>query len=40
MADSLGFKAGSVPSHTAWWLMPTYYVRECAGILHWWWFGW
>lgn len=39
MAGSLGIEAGSYPSHTAWWLLPTYYVRECAGILYWWLFG-
>lgn len=39
MAESLGIEAGSYPSHTAWWLIPTYFVRECAGILHWWLFG-
>ena len=39
MADSLGIEAGSYPSHTAWWLLPTYYIRECAGILYWWLFG-
>ena len=39
MASSLGFEAGAVPSKTAWWLWPTYFVRECAGILYWWLFG-
>lgn len=40
MAEKLGYTAGSVPSRTALWMLPTYYIRECAGILHWWWFGW
>ena len=39
MAESLGIEAGSYPSHTAWWLQPTYFIRECAGILYWWLFG-
>ena len=39
MAESLGIDAGSYPSRTAWWLLPTYFIRECAGILHWWLFG-
>lgn len=34
IAKSLGFSVGAVPSHTAWWLFPTFYVRELYGILY------
>lgn len=36
IAKALGLKYGAVPGHTAWWLLPTYYVRELYGILYQW----
>lgn len=39
IADELGISHASIPSRTAWWLLPTYYVRELYGILHQWIFG-
>ncbi len=39
MAAKLGYEAGAVPVRTKWWLWPTYFIRECAGILYWWLFG-
>ena len=32
--QTLGFSVGAVPGHTAWWLFPTFYVRELYGILY------
>lgn len=34
IAKKLGFSVGAVPGHTAWWLFPTFYVRELYGILY------
>lgn len=34
IAHSLGFSVGAVSGHTAWWLFPTFYVRELYGILY------
>lgn len=34
IAKSLDFSVGAVPGHTAWWLFPTFYVRELYGILY------
>lgn len=34
IAKTLGFSVGAVPGHTAWWLFPTFYVRELYGILY------
>ena len=34
IAASLGFSVGAVSGHTAWWLFPTFYVRELYGILY------
>ena len=34
IATSLGFSVGAVSGHTAWWLFPTFYVRELYGILY------
>ena len=39
IASQLGIKSTSIPAKTAWWLLPTYYVRELYGILHQWIFG-
>lgn len=36
IAKELGLEYGSAPGHTAWWLLPTYYVRELYGILYQW----
>jgi uncharacterized SAM-binding protein YcdF (DUF218 family) len=36
VAKTLGLEASSIPGHTAWWLFPTYYVRELYGILYEW----
>jgi len=36
IAEQLGLEWGSVPSKTAWWLLPTYYARELYGILYQW----
>lgn len=36
IAKNLGFDAKAVPAPTAWWLFPTYYVRELYGILYQW----
>ncbi len=36
IADSLGLEFGAVSSKTAWWLFPTYYVRELYGIVYQW----
>ncbi len=33
IAEKYGLSHGSVPAPTAWWLIPTYYVREMYGIL-------
>ncbi|SNU08515.1 Uncharacterized SAM-binding protein YcdF, DUF218 family [Lachnospiraceae bacterium] len=33
IADKYGLKHGAVSAKTAWWLLPTYYVREMYGIL-------
>lgn len=33
VADKLGFAHSAVSAQTAWWLFPTYYVRELYGIL-------
>lgn len=35
-AAKLGIKAEALPAKTAWWLFPTYYVREMYGILEDW----
>lgn len=34
IAKKLGFSVGAVSGHTAWWLFPTFYVRELYGILY------
>lgn len=34
IAKSLDFSVGAVSGHTAWWLFPTFYVRELYGILY------
>lgn len=34
IARYLGFSVGAVSGHTAWWLFPTFYVRELYGILY------
>lgn len=36
IAKELGLTYGAVPGHTAWWLLPTYYMRELYGILYQW----
>lgn len=36
IADKQGIETGSIAGSTAWWLLPTYYVREMAGILYEW----
>lgn len=36
IADRQKIKAYSVPGNTAWWLLPTYYFREMAGVLYEW----
>ena len=33
LADKYGLKHGAIPAKTAWWLLPTYYVREMYAIL-------
>lgn len=33
---SLGFVASPYPAKTAWWLFPTFYIREMYGILEYW----
>lgn len=39
IAKKMGITSRSISSRTAWWLLPTYYVRELYGILHQWIFG-
>lgn len=34
IAKSLGLSVGAVSGHTAWWLFPTFYIRELYGILY------
>lgn len=34
LAKKLGLNAGGIPAKTAWWLFPTYYVRELLCILN------
>lgn len=36
IADTLGLDYGAVSARTAWWLFPTYYIRELYGILYEW----
>lgn len=36
IASAVGMEAAAVPASTAWWLLPTYYVRELYGILFEW----
>lgn len=36
VAASVGLEAGAVSAKTAWWLLPTYYVRELFGIVYEW----
>ena len=36
IAKKLGLSYGAIPSHSPWWLLPTYYVRELYGILYEW----
>lgn len=36
IAESLGMEYGAVPAKTAFWLFPTYYIRELYGILYEW----
>jgi len=36
IAKTIGLEASSIPAPTAWWLFPTYYVRELYGILYEW----
>lgn len=36
IAKTLGLEASAVSGRTAWWLFPTYYVRELYGILYEW----
>ncbi len=34
IAKALGLEVSAVPAKTAWWLFPTYYVRELYGIVY------
>lgn len=34
IAEKAGLEAAAVNGHTAWWLFPTYYVRELYGIVY------
>lgn len=36
IAKELGIRATAVNGKTAWWLLPTYYIRELYGILYQW----
>lgn len=36
IAEELGMEYGSAPGKTAWWLLPTYYIRELYAILQQW----
>lgn len=36
IAEDLGIEAAAVNGKTAWWLFPTYYIRELYGILYQW----
>lgn len=36
IAETIGLEASPIPAPTAWWLFPTYYVRELYGILYEW----
>lgn len=36
IASAVGLNTAAVPASTAWWLLPTYYVRELYGILYEW----
>ena len=36
IASAVGLEPAAVPASTAWWLLPTYYVRELYGILYEW----
>ena len=36
IAENLGIEATAVNGKTAWWLFPTYYIRELYGILYQW----
>lgn len=36
IAKTIGLEASSIQAPTAWWLFPTYYVRELYGILYEW----
>ena len=36
IARELGLQASAVNGNTAWWLFPTYYIRELYGILYQW----
>lgn len=36
IAEELGIQASAVSGKTAWWLFPTYYIRELYGILYQW----
>ena len=34
IADKLGIAHGALPAHTAWWLLPTFYVRELYAVVY------
>ena len=34
VAEKLGFNVSAISGKTAWWLFPTYYVRELYGVLY------
>lgn len=34
IAGKLGFRCGTIPARTPWWLLPTFYVRELYGVLY------
>lgn len=36
IASAVGLEPTAIPATTAWWLLPTYYVRELYGILYEW----
>lgn len=34
IGGELGFRCGTIPAGTPWWLLPTFYVRELYGVLY------
>lgn len=34
IGEKLGFRCGTIPAGTPWWLLPTFYVRELYGVLY------